>query len=140
MAHARIATVTGGNKGIGYAIIRGLALQYPRSSLNKGPLLLYLTARDKDRGNQAVTDLQQDPELSKAKALIKDGGLVDVKFKELDVEEGKSIEAFVKAMHEDHEGGIDILVNNAGVSLDGFGSTLPTSTILDSFAHARIRL
>lgn len=47
----RIAAVTGANKGIGLAVVRNLALQYPSSPLyNGGPLLIYLCARDRSRG------------------------------------------------------------------------------------------
>lgn len=66
---SRIAAVTGANKGIGLAIVRNLALQYPSSAFNNGPLLIYLCARDKGRGEEAVKTLEGDAQLKKAKAL-----------------------------------------------------------------------
>lgn len=132
MSFTRIAAVTGGNKGIGYAITRGIALRYATSALNNGPLLLYLTARNEQRGEEAVKNIQKDEALAQAKALSKDGGLVDIKFKHVDVADERSVqdfETYIKAQHSD---GIDILVNNAGVFLDGFS----TSTILYATKHA----
>jgi carbonyl reductase 1 len=58
---SRVAIVTGANKGIGLAIVRQLALRYPSSPLNNGPILIYLTARDKSRGETAVKDIHNDP-------------------------------------------------------------------------------
>ena len=82
---SRVAVVTGANKGIGLAIVRQLALAYPSSSLNKGPLLIYLAARDQSRGEAAVKDIHNDPQLAKAQALDTYGGLSTVKFHELDI-------------------------------------------------------
>ncbi|KAK3364169.1 carbonyl reductase [Lasiosphaeria hispida] len=61
MSFARVGVVTGANKGIGYAIIRQLALQYPKSPLNNRPLLIYLTARDVKHGKSTITSLTDDP-------------------------------------------------------------------------------
>lgn len=67
---SRVAVVTGTNKGIGLAIVRQLALAYPSSSsLNAGPLLIYLPARDKSRGEAAVKEIHSDSQLAKAQAL-----------------------------------------------------------------------
>lgn len=143
----RIAAVTGGNKvrsfsslpilcgkvgyladdiqtslqGIGLAIVRQLALQYPKSSFNNGPLLIYLTARDQSRGQKAVEDLQSDKQLLSAKALQHDGGLTDIKYAALDIADKKSIEDFAAFLKKEH-GQIDFLINNAGVAIDGFGT------------------
>lgn len=121
MSYSRVAAVTGGNKGIGYAIIRSLALRYPTSALNNGPLVIYLTARNADRGMQALSKIHLDPALVDAKALRKDGGLIDIKFQELDIGNEKSIDGFSEFMQKEHADGLDVLVNNAGVSLQGFG-------------------
>lgn len=123
MSYARIAAVTGGNKGIGYAIIRGIALRYAKSSMNNGPLLLYLTARNQQRGEVAMRSIENDEALAQAKVLSKDGGLVDIKFKQLDISDRKSIDDFEAYIQGQHGDGIDILVNNAGVSLDGFSTS-----------------
>jgi carbonyl reductase 1 len=111
------------HQGIGLAIVRQLALQYPKSSFNNDPLLVYLTARDKSRGEQAVEELQADKQLLSAKALLKDGGLTDIRYTSLDVSDSKSINHFAAFLEKEH-GQIDILVNNAGIAVDGFGGSL----------------
>lgn len=101
--------------------MRNLALQYPRSALNDGPLLVYLTARDRGRGEAAVQRLETDRQLKSAKALAQDGGLTDVKYHPLDISDSRSIDSFCEFLKKEHPEGIDVLVNNAGVALDGFG-------------------
>ena len=121
MAYTRVATVTGANKGIGLAIVRNLALQYPSSAFNNGPLLIYLTARDQGRGEAAVKELQNDGQLKKAMALAQDGGLATIKYHGLDISEEKSIGDFGIFLKKEHPEGIDMVVNNAGIAMDGFG-------------------
>lgn len=123
MSFTRIAAVTGANKGIGLAIVRNLALQYPSSAFNNGPLLIYLTARDKSRGEEAVKTLQNDDQLKKAKALAQDGGLATIKYHGLDISKKQSILDFAKFLKEEHPDGIDIVVNNAGIAMEGFGKS-----------------
>lgn len=113
MTYARIGAVTGANKGIGLATVRQLALQYPKSALNTGPLLIYLTARDKGRGEAAVQSLYEDSQLKNAKALRGDGGLADIKFHQLDISDTMSIRTFSDFLGKEH-GQIDFVVNNAG--------------------------
>lgn len=113
---SRIAAVTGANKGIGLAIVRNLALQYPSSAFNNGPLLIYLCARDKGRGEDAVKALEGDAQLRKAKALVQHGGLTTVKYHGLDISKTKSILDFAAFLEKEHPGGIDMVVNNAGVA------------------------
>ena len=110
-------------------LVRNIALQYPKSGLNDGPLLVYLTARDRDRGEAALQQLRKDTQLKNAKALAQDGGLTDVKYHQLDVSDTKSIDEFCDFLKREHPEGIDVLVNNAGVALTGFGMI---STILRS--------
>ncbi|KAK9900896.1 carbonyl reductase [Cystobasidium minutum MCA 4210] len=124
----RIAAVTGGNKGIGLAIVRQLALQYPQSKFNNGPFLIYLGARDKSRGEQAVEELQADKQLKTAKALVQDGGLTDIKYASLDIADKKSIDDFAAFLKKEH-GQIDMLINNAGVAIDGFDSDVVEKTL-----------
>ena len=132
MSYTRIAAVTGANKGIGLAIVRNLALQYPSSTFNNGPLLIYLTARDQSRGEAAVKALQDDAQLKRAKALAKDGGLTTVKFHSLDISREKSILDFAGFLKQEHEGGIDVVVNNAGIAMEGFGTSHPAPSFLFS--------
>jgi carbonyl reductase 1 len=106
--------------------------------LNSGPLLIYLTARDKGRGEDAVKSLQEDSQLEKAKALKQHGGLSEVKYHQLDITDRKSVETFAAYLKKEHGDGIDIVVNNAGIAMDGFGtSPFPiTSSISRSRARA----
>jgi carbonyl reductase 1 len=110
-------------KGIGLAIVRNLALQYPKSRFNKGPFLVYLTARSKERGEEAVKSLQKDDQLAQAKALRQDGGLTEVKYQSLDISSTASIQALREYLKKEHPEGIDILVNNAGIAMEGFSMT-----------------
>ncbi|KAM4699059.1 carbonyl reductase [NADPH] 1-like [Discoglossus pictus] len=94
MSCTKVAVVTGGNKGIGLAIVRSLCKQF------KGDV--YLTARDPKLGQEAV------------KALKDNEGLTAL-FHQLDITDLQSIRTlrdFVKATY----GGIDVLINNAGIA------------------------
>ncbi|KAK9076701.1 hypothetical protein SSX86_005035 [Deinandra increscens subsp. villosa] len=86
----RVAVVTGGNKGIGLEICRQLA---------SNCITVILTARNESLGLQATDKL-------------KDSGLVNVVFHQLDVKDPTSIARFVKFV-ESHFQKLDILVNNA---------------------------
>lgn len=125
----RTALVTGANKGIGLAIVRNLALQYPSSAFNNGPLLIYLTARDQSRGEAALASLSQDAQLLKAKALADHGGLSTVKYHGLDISKPKSIEEMAGFLKKEHPEGIDFVINNAGIAMDGFDSNVVKTTL-----------
>jgi len=92
-AAARIALVTGGNRGIGFEVCRQLAAH---------GLIVVLGARDTGQGKAAAKTLQNE-------------GAVE--FQRLDVTSCRSIRACVAAVAERH-GRIDVLVNNAGVLMD----------------------
>ncbi|KAM8975325.1 carbonyl reductase [NADPH] 1 isoform 2-T2 [Pelodytes ibericus] len=94
MASAQVAIVTGGNKGIGLAIVKSLAKQF------KGDV--YLTARDPKLGEEAVKSLKE-----------KEG--VSPLFHQLDITDLQSIKALRDFMKTKY-GGIDILINNAGIA------------------------
>jgi carbonyl reductase 1 len=126
---SRVAVVTGANKGIGLAIVRQLALQYPSSPLNNGPVLIYLAARDKSRGEAAVKDIHDDPQLAKAQALDSHGGLSSVKFRDLDIADPSSVDQFVASMKKTHPDGIDIVINNAGMAMNGFDLNVVKTTL-----------
>ena len=89
----KVAIVTGGNKGIGLGIVRGLAEQFDGT--------VYLTARNVERGSKSV------------KGLEKEG--VNVSFHQLDIDDQSSIEKLCEYMKQNY-GGIDVLVNNAGIA------------------------
>lgn len=96
MASKRIAVVTGGNKGIGLEICKQLAS-------SSDDLLVVLTARDEQKGLQAVHDLKTS------------GVSADVVFQQLDVTNPVSIASFADFISNQF-GKLDILVNNAGIN------------------------
>jgi NAD(P)-dependent dehydrogenase (short-subunit alcohol dehydrogenase family) len=88
---ARVAVVTGANKGIGREIARQLA--------QRG-LVVYLGARDEDRGRAAESELRAED--------------LDVRFLHLDVTDEVSAASAAKRLH-DEVGELHVLVNNAGI-------------------------
>jgi carbonyl reductase 1 len=103
--------------------VRQLALQYPASPLNSGQFLVYLTARDDARGSEALHQLENDAQLKKARALAADGGLITLKFHNLDIGNAGSIQAFRDYLKTTHPDGIDFVINNAGIAMQGFGES-----------------
>ena len=104
-----------------YVRVRHLALQYPKSAFNNGPLLIYLTARNKERGEEALKSIHNDAKLKEARVLARDGGLAEVKYHPLDISETNSIRVFSDYLKREHPEGIDFVINNAGIAMDGFG-------------------
>jgi NAD(P)-dependent dehydrogenase (short-subunit alcohol dehydrogenase family) len=95
MSHDKqVALVTGGNRGIGYELVKQLAL--------KGYKVI-LASRDPEMGHEA------------AQKLI-DSNL-DVSFVEMDVDNQESINQAASTVNK-RFGRLDVLVNNAGVYLD----------------------
>ncbi|XP_069136744.1 carbonyl reductase [NADPH] 1-like, partial [Argopecten irradians] len=89
----RVAVVTGSNKGIGLAIVRGLCKEFDGDVL--------LTARNQSLGLKAVQDLEKE-------------GLCP-KFHLLDVTKAETI-LKLKAFLKETYGGLDVLINNAGIA------------------------
>lgn len=90
---AKVAIVTGSNKGIGFATVKGLCEKFNG--------IVYLTARDIDRGKNAVQELNKlglKPE-----------------FHQLDINDESSIKKLHDDIKEKH-GGIDVLINNAAIA------------------------
>lgn len=100
---SRVAVVTGANKGIGFAIVRGLCKGFDGT--------VYLTSRNEELGKNAVAALQQE-------------GL-NPNYHQLDITVPSSIEAFRDYIKEKY-GGIDILVNNAAIAFKN-NATEPVS-------------
>lgn len=89
----KVAVVTGSNKGIGYAIVRGLCKQFEGD--------VYLTARKEELGQEAIKSLNSE-------------GL-SPKFHQLDITDQASI-GRLRDFLKNTYGGLDILVNNAGIA------------------------
>ncbi|KOX78199.1 Carbonyl reductase [NADPH] 1, partial [Melipona quadrifasciata] len=85
--------VTGGNRGIGFAVVKELCQKFRGT--------VYLTARDVTRGQNAVKELEEQ-------------GLRP-KFHQLDVTDEDSIRTFRQYLSGKYMG-VDILVNNAGIA------------------------
>lgn len=96
----RIALVTGGNRGIGFAACKGLA---------QAGLHVILGSRDEKKGNEAVENLRMEG--------------YDLETHQLDVTDQASI-ATLKEYVAKKYGRLDILVNNAAVHLDSSKSFL----------------
>ena len=94
MSSSKTALVTGGNKGIGFAICKGLS--------DKG-FNVFLAARDVDKGEDAVNKLSSD---SNSVQLI-----------QLDVTNDESIKSAVENVSRKTDS-LDVLVNNAGIYPD----------------------
>ncbi|KAK5012060.1 hypothetical protein LTR39_004337 [Cryomyces antarcticus] len=129
MSYNRVAAVTGANKGIGFAIVRNLALQYPKSPYHDGPFLIYLTARDQNRGEEALQSLYSDSELKRAKVLAQDGGDATIRYHQLDISDTGSITAFADYLKKEHPDGIDFVINNAGIAMQGFDDKVVEETL-----------
>jgi NAD(P)-dependent dehydrogenase (short-subunit alcohol dehydrogenase family) len=99
----RVALVTGGNRGIGYAIGRSLA--------QRG-ITVILGVRDPGKGATACSRLQ--------------GEDLDVNFELLDVTDEDSLQTAVKHIQARFER-LDILVNNAGILIDSTENALDIS-------------
>lgn len=94
VAASKIALVTGGNKGIGFEIARGLA---------RRGVIVVLGARNPVAGEAAA-------------AALRDEGL-EVHFRPLEVTDADSIAAAAERLSSQW-GRLDVLVNNAAVSLE----------------------
>ncbi|TCQ97162.1 SDR family oxidoreductase [Neorhizobium sp. JUb45] len=96
------ALITGANKGIGFAIAKGLAEQ---------GMTVWIGARDRERGEAAVAELMTD-------------GL-DARFLAIDVADDASVREAAKRLSDETDA-LQVLVNNAGILVD---VTTPPSQI-----------
>ena len=90
----KIALVTGGNRGIGYELVKQLALN---------GFKVILTSRDPEIGHEIAQKLKESN--------------LDVSFLVMDVANQESIRNAVITVNERY-GRLDVLINNAGVYLD----------------------
>lgn len=90
----KVALVTGGNRGIGYELVKQLAL--------KG-FKVILASRNSEMGHQAAQKLKESK--------------LDVSFLEIDVDNQESIRHSAIKVNDQY-GRLDVLINNAGVYLD----------------------
>lgn len=91
---AQVAFVTGANQGLGLSLVRALCRQLGENGV------VYLAARDRDRGEQAVAQLRAE-------------GLNPV-FHPLDVRDTSQVDAAAELLRERH-GGVDIVLSNAAL-------------------------
>lgn len=107
MPDARIAVVTGGNRGIGFEVCRQLAGQ---------GLRVVLTARDEERARRAAGEIP---------------GAVPFALDVTDPVSPGKLSTFLK-----ESGGVDVLVNNAGVFIDQDygGVDIPMEIIQETLA------
>lgn len=94
----RVCVVTGADKGIGFAVVKGLLRENPNWTV-------YLTSRDIARGEAAVKRCYDEITLTP-------------KYFQLDIDDINSIRRFRDHIRENHKNGIHILVNNAGIFPD----------------------
>jgi len=104
---AKIALITGANKGIGYETARQLGSQ---------DITVLVGARDTDRGREAEQSLR-------------DGG-ADARFVQLDVTDAKSIQRAAEWIEEEY-GHLNVLVNNAGTATVARQGYPPSQTSLE---------
>ncbi|WP_028402200.1 SDR family oxidoreductase [Ectobacillus panaciterrae] len=90
----QVALVTGGNRGIGYELVKQLALNGFR---------VILASRDPEMGHEAAQKLRESN--------------LDVSFVVIDVDNQESIRQSAITVNERY-GRLDVLINNAGVYLD----------------------
>jgi carbonyl reductase 1 len=113
-----VAILTGANQGLG--LVRGLC----RTLGTEG--IVYLTARDRKRGEQAVGDLEAE-------------GL-SPRLERLDVRGGASVKALAHAIAERH-GRVDILISNAAARIfPQVPSERQVRTFVDTSNHGTLRV
>lgn len=91
--NGKVAVVTGGNRGIGLGIVRGLA---------EAGASVVVAARNRDKSRQVVQQIQEE------------GG--EALAVNLDVGDESSVDALMQSTVE-HFGRLDVLVNNAGINI-----------------------
>jgi len=101
-----VALVTGGNRGIGYELVKQLAM--------KG-FKVFLSSRNSGKGQVVAQKLKE--------------ANLDVSFVMMDVEDQESIRQASITVNEEY-GKLDVLINNAGIYLDDNKKLLNMETSL----------
>jgi NAD(P)-dependent dehydrogenase (short-subunit alcohol dehydrogenase family) len=115
-----IAIVTGANQGLGLALVRGLCRTLGADGI------VYLTARDRNRGEQAVADLEAE-------------GL-SPRLELLDVRDDASVQAVAQTIAERH-GGADIVISNAAARISReVPNEQQVRTFVDTNNHGTVRM
>lgn len=134
---SRTFVVTGGNRGIGYGIVRRLAVQTAASASGGGapPSTIYLTSRDLQRGQQALDALHN--ELKGQNVLQGDGsGTSKLDVLELDVTSAQSRKNMIAELQKRQKADsaiLDVLVNNSGIAMDGFNGEVVRKTFATNY-------
>jgi NAD(P)-dependent dehydrogenase (short-subunit alcohol dehydrogenase family) len=117
---SKIAIVTGANQGLGLALVRGLC----RTLGTDG--IIYLTARDRKRGEQAVRGLEAE-------------GL-SPRLELLDVRDDASVKALADTIAQRH-GGVDIVISNAAARISReVPSEQQVRTFVDTNNHGTVHM
>ncbi|KAJ9478124.1 Short-chain dehydrogenase [Pseudozyma hubeiensis] len=119
------ALVSGGNRGLGYGIVRRLANEFPSSPISTSSsdkLTIYLGSRDVSKGEDAKKSITS--ELAKD---VQDRVLIEVR--QLDATSHESI----SKLGAELESGVDILINNAGIAMDGFDASVAKQTVATNY-------
>jgi carbonyl reductase 1 len=98
-SNEQVLLVTGGNKGIGFEVVKKLSANHPTD-------LILLGSRDQKRGEDAVAQL---------------GSPSNVKVLVLDTASKESIEQAKQEIQNKYGGHLDVIINNAGVAINELG-------------------
>lgn len=116
----KIAVVTGANQGLGLALVRRLCQQCGDQGV------VYLTARDRQRGEAAVQQLKEE-------------GL-SPRFHQLDVTDDQSVTALTAFLKQQH-GGVDIVISNAAARIArDIPAAQQVSQFIDTNNHGTYRI
>lgn len=121
----KVALVTGGNQGLGLALVKGLA-----AALSAGDTV-YLTARDEARGRAALTDLRP-AELGPEAA--------ELRFERLDVTVDLEVAELAERLRQRH-GGVDIVISNAAARIaKEVPAAAQVAGFVDTNNHGTVRM
>ena len=117
---AKVAVVTGASQGLGLALVRGLCRRLGADGV------VYLTARDRGRGERA------------AAALAAEG--LSPRLEMLDVRDDASVTALAQTLGERH-GGVDIVLSNAAARIfPQVPAEQQVRTFVDTNNHGTLRM